>query len=663
MERPPAVVLYLIALSVVPQISAGQGAAPNWPAEWVSGWKATPVDCRPLQIVHGLTPQQVTPEILARTIAAGLGGFVCNVSFDGYLMSEGHWFELAQALENLRQAGMIAWIYDEKGYPSAAAGGEVLKKNPDFEAQVLTFDPSQAEPFAIRRAFENTHASNNYHACRRYPNIIDAAAMRCFIEVTHENYSRHVGKYLGSTVRAFFTDEPSLMAVNIGTLPANMRAKVPVVDPTDPNMKPLPMVPWIDDLPILYRKRFNADLLPDRRSLFEGDSDRDRQVRARFWSLVADLVADRYFGQIQDWCRDHRVASSGHILHEEQIIAQVSLYGNSLKALSRMDIPGLDVLTSDPHAVVDGMWLTATLPVSAALLNDRRLVMTEVSDFAQKMATGKPATLPAMQATAAWQAALGVTEFTLYYDTIWRLCGQLPVEQMRDLGRPYTDYVARLNVLLRDARPVHHVLLYYPIAELWGEYKPVVGPLNLESQSTRGRQIVQSFNQLGRQMLTQQISFLLVDRELLAKAGVRNGKLKIGGREFAALVVPAGVQLPELPAAVKEFVDKGGAVLQDSSGDRPMDLSRLAALYPTGLIEPACADIVVGRFERAGRQILLLVNTAGQSYTGSVRTGDVRSWRLADPATGKIEKTAVPQAGRLTLSLPAQSAILLVGAP
>ena len=98
MERPPAVVLYLIALSVVPQISAGQGAAPNWPAEWVSGWKATPVDCRPLQIVHGLTPQQVTPEILARTIAAGLGGFVCNVSFDGYLMSEGHWFELAQAL-------------------------------------------------------------------------------------------------------------------------------------------------------------------------------------------------------------------------------------------------------------------------------------------------------------------------------------------------------------------------------------------------------------------------------------------------------------------------------------------------------------------------------------------------------------------------------------
>jgi hypothetical protein len=309
------------------------------------------------------------------------------------------------------------------------------------------------------------------------------------------------------------------------------------------------------------------------------------------------------------------------------------------------------------------MWLTAALPASAALLNGRRLVMTEVSDFDQKMATGKPAALPAMQATAAWQAALGVTEYTLYYDTIWRLCcGQLPVEQIRDLGRPYTDYVGRLNALLRDARPVHHVLLYYPIADLWPEYKPVAGPLNLESQSPHARQIVKSFNQLGRQMLTQQISFLLVDRELLAKAGVRNGKLKIGGREYAALVVPAGVQLSELPVAVKGLADKGGLVLQDSSGDRPMDLSRLAALYPTGLIEPACADIVVGRFERAGRQILLLVNTAGQSYTGSVRTGDVRSWWLADPATGKIEKTAVPQAGRLTLSLPAQSAVLLVGA-
>ncbi|HSW46624.1 MAG TPA: hypothetical protein VLM89_13760 [Phycisphaerae bacterium] len=661
--------LYLTAICVVTSSVAGLAEPADsqpscdWPADWQSAWADPPVDCRPLQIVHSLTPEQASPEALAKVKAAGLGGFVCNVNFDGYVTSEKRWGELEQILGNLQQAGLLAWIYDEKGYPSGAAGGEVLKTNPAFEAQELAYDPAQPEPFTVRRAFEHSHASNNFYACRRSPNIIDDAAMRCFIEVTHEAYAKRIGRHFGSTVRAFFTDEPSLMAVNIGALPEHVRAKVPVVDPVDPNVKPLPTVPWVDDLPELYRKRWNVELPPDRRSLFEGNSDGDRLVRKRFWSLIADLVAERYFGRIQDWCRANRVASSGHSLHEEQLIAQVPLAGNSLKALSRMDIPGLDVLTSDPHAVVDGMWLTASLPVSAAVLNGRRFVMTEVSDFAQRMATGQPAPLPAMQATAAWQAALGVTEFTLYYDTIWRILGQLPIERMRDLGRPYTDHVGRLNALLRSARPVHRVLLYYPILDLWEEYLPISGPLTLESQSPRARQIVQSFHRIGHQLLTRQISFLLADHELLTRAEVHNSKLRIGGVDFDALLVPAYARLPEFPPTVEAFLDKGGLVIQDGPVDRPLDLAKLEARYDTGLIAPASPDIVVGRFERDARQILLVVNVGSQPYAGLVRTGPLMNWSLADPATGKIEKAPPPEAGRLPLKLGPHAAIIMVSGP
>ncbi len=87
---------------------------------------------------------------------------VTNVSFSDYLRSEQSWVTLESAVKTCKEMGMVVWIYDEQGYPSAAAGGEVLKAKPDLEALELAYDPSQAEPFIVRPAFEYTHASNNY---------------------------------------------------------------------------------------------------------------------------------------------------------------------------------------------------------------------------------------------------------------------------------------------------------------------------------------------------------------------------------------------------------------------------------------------------------------------------------------------------------------------
>ena len=658
------VYLLLLTCLILPLIFGAATTQPtaDWPESWIAVWNDPPAECRPLQIVHAISSDQASPEAMGRLKASGLGGIVCNVAFNDYLQSEENWAILERAVESCQKAGLIVWIYDEKGYPSGAAGGEVLRKNADLEAQAMTFDASQPEPYAIRRAFEHAHASNNYYACRRYPNIIDKAAMQCFINMTHDAYAKHLGKYFGTTIRAFFTDEPSLMSVNIGQLPDNIRKTVAVVDPIDPNVKLLPMIPWTNDLPELYRKQCSHDLLADRSSLFTGNSNNDRQIRGCFWSLIADLVANRYFGQIQEWCRAHKVASSGHTLHEEQLFAQVPLAGNTLQNLSHMDIPGMDLLTSEPHAVVDGMWLTATLPVSAALLNDRRLVMTEVSDFAQKMATGKPASLEAMQATAAWQAALGVTEFTLYYDSMWRLINQFSPETERENRHPYTNYVGRLNALLRDAQPETCVLLYYPIQELQTLYMPIAGPITLESQSPRIREIIASFNHLGRELLTHQIPFLMADAKILKNAIVQDGKLVINGRHFTALALPTGEQISKTIPAISQLETAGGIVLRDGepSKQQPLDVSKLANICPLGQMDPPCADIVMGRFMRQGRHILLLVNTSQQIYTGSIAANHISNWSVADPATGKIETVSLTDAGRLAVKLDGHTAIMFI---
>ena len=99
--------------------------------------------------------------------------------------------------------------------------------------------------------------------------------------------------------------------------------------------------------------------MAQRRSLFAGDSAGGPQGAA------AVLGAGRRPGRRAVLRRDpgvvppHQVASSGHSLWEEELMHHVPLEGNGLKVLGRMDIPGLDMLTSDPEAVIHSGWMTA----------------------------------------------------------------------------------------------------------------------------------------------------------------------------------------------------------------------------------------------------------------------------------------------------------------
>lgn len=629
--------------------------APDWPTAWRAAWSAPGAELRPLQIVHGVPESQAHAAAMAALRDLGLGGIVCNVNFTDYLVSEPNWTMLVKAVEACHEVGLLAWIYDEKGYPSGSAGGLVLKENSAFEALALAYDPSKADPFIIRPSYEHTHASNNYHAARRYINLLDARAVGTFIDKTHQAYRRRLKKYFGITIPAVFTDEPSLMAVNIGQLGEEIRKNVHVDDPVDPTVQPLPSVPWVADLPDQYRKRYGEDLMAVRRSLFAGDTEADRQVRRRFWALVADLCAERYFGQIQDWCRRHRVASSGHILWEENPICHTALYGNSLKALRRMDIPGLDMLSSEPQTVIHGGWMTAGLPASAAMIEGRRRVMTEVSDFSERMAGKGPASLPKMQATAAWQAAFGVTEFTLYYDRTKR-----PAQEYR----AYNDFVGRLNALLRDARPDPEIILYYPIYELWADYLPVAGPLKLDTQSRHAQQLVNSFMRMGQRLTTSQIPFLVADHEVLAAAQVRDGRLSIGDRSFHALMLPDDVELPEAAAqVVAKFKADGGQVIRDDMKGEPARVDRPARASQSGRLQPPSGQVILGRFTRDGRQILLLVNVGTQTYTGEVSVRSPGTWWRADPATGDVKREDVVKQGGIAISLPSNATLILVGPP
>jgi hypothetical protein len=577
--------------------------------------------------------------------ALGLGGIVCNVAFGEYLRSEAHWRTMVEAVESCKEVGLRVWIYDEDGYPSAAAGGLVLEGHPEFEALALAYDPSRADPFVLRPAYEHTHASNNYYAARRYPNLIDAGAVERFIKTTHEAYYARLRGHFGTTIEALFTDEPSLMAVNIGPLPESVRTKVRVADRLDPNVRPLASVPWVRDLAALYEERYEQDLMGVRRSLFEGDGAADREVRVRYWSLVSDLLAERYYGRIQAWAGGHGVASSGHILWEEMLVHHAALEGHTLKVLGRMDIPGLDLLTSWPEAAIHTGWMTAVLPASAAVLNGGRQVMTEVSDFSETMAGKPPASVADMCATAGWQAAFGVTEFTLYYNRQQRT----PAEY-----RAYGTFVGRLNALLREARPAPRVLLYYPIADVWAEYRPVAEKLTAGSQSARLRRIADSFMGLGQRMTRGQVSFALADHEVLAGARLESGALRIGEHRFGTVVLPAEVVLPaDAAGALERFEAGGGRVVREAG--------QAAGAYENGRLSEAAERLVMGRFVREGRELIVVVNVGAGPCERTMSAENAAKWVVADPSTGTIGAVQTQGRDRIVVSLPGRASRVFIG--
>ena len=603
---------------------------------WTEAWNLPQAEHRPLQIVHGWSAQRPDSDNeAARLKNHGLGGIVCNVHSTNYLRDEDQWRKFVDSVQSARSIGLRIWIYDEDGYPSLGAGGVVLDGHHELESLALVYDEESTEPFSIRSAYEFTHASNNYHAARRYPNPLDAAATKRFLAVTHEQYQNRLGKELFEQVEAFFTDEPSMMAVNIGQIPEEARVRVRINDPLDPNVKPLPMVSWVADLPDRYREKYGEDLTVQRKSLFTGNSPEDRQIRRQFWALLGDLNTERFYGQIQDWCRDAgmsvptaqnrssplRLASSGHTLHEENVLCHVPLDGNKLQVLARMDLPGLDMLNSDPMVPFYGGWKTAAFPCSAAILTGKRLVMTEVSDFSQIMGDEKkPVDLSWMQAATAWQSAWGVTEFTLYYQLETR---------SEAIYRQYSDFVGRLNAVLRSAAPHRPVLLYYPIETLQEEYIPTAEPFSLQTQSTVARRTIESFERLGGQLTQTQIPFTLIDGNFLAQAELKGTELEIAGSRFHTLVLPD----VELPKAVAKNIDR-----LRKSGFRILVDNRDAISIPDiPKLEPANAKIVFGQFKRDGYDIFVLSNAdKDNAYQGRLLNVNVASTTkfILDPQTG-----------------------------
>lgn len=383
--------------------------------------------------------------------------------------------------------------------------------------------------FATKPLYEGTHAVYNYSAARRYLNLIDHAGVARFIEVTYKQYARHFPKHTGKTLCASFTDEPSFIPTYMPELPV----QVTVEDEFDEDFPRYPTHTWAEGLFDEFQQRCGYDLKPMLVYLFRDQSDKAKQVRCDFHQTISELYTEAFFGQIADFCKQNGIAFSGHLLWEESLIHHAMLEGNYFSHLKHMDIPGIDILTTNPSSIVNGRgFLTAKLISSIAHLHGKQHTMSETSGFSERMG-GREITLNMMTGTANVLYVLGIDIITSYY-------GDTELEPAE--YRAYGDYIARLGAVLDGGKHIAPVAIYYPIESLWAEYLPSEKVVHEIPHSDVARYIDTTFADSCRALMANQLDFDIIDAEGLESAKIKNdgksGLIATSYEEFPVLVIP-----------------------------------------------------------------------------------------------------------------------------
>jgi hypothetical protein len=581
---------FLVA-AALPAHSVHPAASPAPQPDFNATWASPPAQARIIKIIHGWPhPPEAQDDLIQKLRDQGFGGVVCNVAFDQYLESEAAWQSFNRAVNAARQAGMALWLYDERGYPSGNAGGLVLRDHPEWEARGLLIANAASGPgpvelalppgklvlaaaYSIRngeidlerrteltqhlregkvqwqapegrwhvmavtedRLYEGTHAEGNLWQKMPYINLLMPEPTRRFLEVTHQRYAEKLGPNLGQYFVATFTDEPSLMSCFLRRMP----------------WRPLP---WSSHLPLEFHRRrgypLDASILP---ALIADAGARGARIRYDFWLTVGELVAENFFGQIQERCRSFNLPSGGHLLMEEGLVAHVPLYGDFFRCARRLDAPSIDCLTSLPPEVP---WHIARLIASAAELHDRPIVMCETSDHGQVWrgpGDDRPkriVTEAEIRGTCNRLIASGVNAITSYFS----FAGLADAALQR-----LNAWMGRCCSALAGGHQVADLAMVYPAESLWTHFRPAHHWANEAPEAVA---IESTWRTAVESLFGAQRDFTVIDSRTLAEARIESGALVHRNLRWRVVVLP---RINTLPRAawdnLNRFIQAGGVIV------------------------------------------------------------------------------------------------------
>ena len=478
-----------------------------------------------------------------------------------YLSPE--FFEIcAYALKKGTELGMRCWLYDEGGWPSGGACGQVLQGHPELARRVLraqeqrlpagskyqksapeilaafvndTQPVTEGDSFVVDTVVTEYLMALENNGGTDFPDLLNLKATQRFINITHDRYAAAFGDGLSSAASAMFTDEPKA-----------------------------PYLPFNEDLVRQYETESGQSILPHL-PLLAGKApvtEENIQVLYRWYDLCSRMFRDHFLLPCKNWSNEHGLDFTGHMDmdHEPQGCIRGGGNYHLMRALRCLDIPGVDVIWRQiyPREKIenpdDSNGYNGFFPryaVSAAVQNGADRVLTETCGV-----MGPGVTYEDLRYVFGYQAVRGVNLFNLLSISMGRsgtyLGHELPSfteDQIyfRDLPQ-MNRYLERLSYVSSLGDRICDIALYYPIHDFWGR--------------KNGDAVAESFDALGRALEARQVDFDIIDDDVIAGAtGIEKGMAEIGKGCYRHIIIPENAYIPPKTAEILEqFVKNGGKV-------------------------------------------------------------------------------------------------------
>ncbi len=606
------------------------------------------------------------------------------------------WFRLWKAA--LREAGRVdmnLWIYDENSYPSGFAGGYVPEAMPESRGRGLGMHEIHESPkwqddtLAIFRLTERSYedVSSKVRAGQTLPEdrYLEASVIRAkagpwyggkwyvdllhpgvtqkFLSITLDAYWQAVGGEFGKRVPGSFTDEPQV--------------------------RPAGGIPWTDDLPQVFQKRWGYSLIDHLPALREPLGDW-RRVRHNYLQLLSELFVERWGKPYYEYCAKNGIEFTGHYWEHEWPNCMGVPDNMAMNAWQQR--PGIDILMNQYSETVHAQFGNVrAVKELASVANQLGRARTLCEAYG---AGGWDLRFEDMKRIGDWLYVLGVNTLDQHLSYV-----SLRGARKRDHPQSFSyhepwweayhvsaEYFTRLTLALSKGQQVNPVLLIEPTTTAWMHNSAGNNPPELE-------QIGETFQKLVVALAKDQVEYDIGDEDILARNGSVTGSLLcVGQRDYATVVVPPLTENLDSKTMelLEQFLKAGGVVLSCSEpvervdgekSGRGMALAKMKGWrqIDTSALAGSLADrnrdgFVIRRgFDDKGilfhhrrkltdGEVLFLVNTSIESPSEGTIESIAHGVERWDPETGRIAAypfEATSEGVRTSYRLPPSGSLLL----
>ena len=567
--------------------------------------------------------------------------------------------------EKAKQDDMLCWIYDEDRYPSGFAGGFVTKEKrfrltrlrfttDAGNAQLPTVCSNDGEAYLVA-AFDvvlnpdGTLCSYDilpkatapkgtvwYAVCEKEPpsgwyngqayvDIMNKEAIACFLETTMPKYLQSIGSDFGGSVPAVFTDEPRHYR-------ANPKAFSHDLEDT--------LIAWTPDFPETFQAAYGYSIIPHLPELvWQLPDNAPSQARYFYHDHRAQRTVDAYMIPYHNWCKEHGLLLTGHLLGENHFNTQTASVADHMRLYRHFDIPGMDL-------IMDLLQLNIAKQVQSIVHQEgREAMISELYgvtgwnfDFRQHKLQGD------------WQAALGVsirTPHLSWYSMRGSAKRDYPAtfSYQSPWYKDYTyleDHYARVHTAMTRGTPAVDIAVIHPVESNWLYYGAEDRTADMRAQ------LIETFETTYKWLLYNSLDFDYLNESSLPHQFIasKDNRLHVGHMQYKTVIISGMETIRASTVKVLlDFKNRGGKVLFLGAPPSYVDAKVPSSGDPLfALISASCCipfkktDLMTALEEERRVEIRLANGQRGNDWIYQMRNDGDNRWLFLATAV-RPEKT------------------------